>query len=400
MRLMCGNQTTWRPLLCRAARAWHLLPFRQSRCFSCAPGSKTSDEADQLSGQQSDGVSSGQQSSFGSGDLEGKAMAVLCRVFQSHPSALRLHHEMTKCIACGEAEQAADLASVLANVVKRVSLSAEARQNACAQPAQGVSSSTLNKATSPDDTMPVATLEDVNFSIESVRRSLSSASSDWAIKAFIDGESDTKNQTTLGDGVLPTAVNHHNAPFWKRPDALRVTLLETAFEMGLSDGDDDPLKPGSSEAEAVEKQRMALLDAYLTREGKRWGQQKAAVGRVVLTTAKRLGIVPENIHTAQRVDGERFPDTRHDRFNVLKHCNLIVRGECPEVMELQCNTGSNGSEVHAAATAELEVLARRMEERGTPLSPIEKEMALYELVITKNRVRYVVGLHRELQIAL
>ncbi|RNF05147.1 hypothetical protein TraAM80_04707 [Trypanosoma rangeli] len=324
-------------------------------------------------------------------------MTTLTDVFKAHPSALRLHRELTICLSNGEAKRAADLASVLAETVKRV----------CKQMREGTEEKTegtpLSTPVGPSETtaandvkeyaLPVGP-EDIEFSTEATRRYVLDKHSDDSAEAFIKAE---REHPRSGDSGIPVCGN---PPFWKQPSALRVTLLETSFEMTLTDGEDaeNPLCPRSTEVEEHEKNRMALLDEYLTREKKRWELQKGAIGRAVLTTAQTLGLTPEHLHSAL---GEKSGTThiagQDGRFSVLKHCNLIIRGEAPEV-ELMAKEAAG--RVRAAAEEELEVLASRMERRGLPLTPQERELALFELVLTKSKMRYVVGLHRELQVAL
>ncbi|RHW69767.1 hypothetical protein DPX39_100064800 [Trypanosoma brucei equiperdum] len=147
--------------------------------------------------------------------------------------------------------------------------------------------------------------------------------------------------------------------------------------MALADDNENPLQPGSVEADCLEKERMEILDAYLKREGKRWELQKAAVARAIVATVKDLGLVPEDIHAALQAEGELRLNGSDKRFNVLKHCNIIVRGEVPEVMELQMK-GTATRNVEASVSQELDVLINRMSSTGTPLSQRDKDLALFE----------------------
>ncbi|KAF8293593.1 hypothetical protein TcBrA4_0075560 [Trypanosoma cruzi] len=126
---------------------------------------------------------------------------------------------------------------------------------------------------------------------------------------------------------------------------------------------------------------MMLLDEYLTREKKRWETQKGAIGRAVLTTAQQLGVTPEDLHSVlEEADSTRNVSGQDGCLRVLKHCNLIIRGEAPEVELMAKNTAGS---MRAAAEEELEVLVSRMERSGSPLTPQERELALFELVMTK-----------------
>ncbi|KEG09659.1 hypothetical protein DQ04_04851010 [Trypanosoma grayi] len=320
-------------------------------------------------------------------------MATLTGVFRSHPSALRLHRELTICIANGDAEGAADVASVLAQTVRRVVQQSKedadtTGKNTTPDLSIGASSSTSGEY------VPEVGPDDIELSVEQTRRSMLAKNGDKAAEAFIE---DCGRSACGAEIESPVSVE---LPFWKQPSALRVTLLETAFEMTLPNGDhvENPLNSLSAQAEQHEKERMSLLDEYLTREKARWEAQKKGIGRVLLSTAQRLGITPEDLHSALHEGGNTRAVNHDGRLHVLKHCNLIVRGEAPEMMEL-LEKGANG-DVGAVAAEEFEVLVRRMESSGAPLSPSEKEMALFELVMTKSKMRYVVGLHRELQLAL
>ncbi|KAF5224939.1 hypothetical protein ECC02_001872 [Trypanosoma cruzi] len=324
-------------------------------------------------------------------------MATLTDIFRAHPSALRLHRELTICVANGEAERAADLAYVLAETVKRV----------CNQMGSGTEQNTkLTSSPTPADSsaaeagivakeyMPPMGPEDVEISMETTRRRVLEENSGDVAEAFIKGES----ENTSSGNAHPALCD--NPPFWKQPTALRVTLLEAAFELTLPDGGDadNPLSPRSTEVEEHEKRNMALLDEYLTREKKRWEMQKGAIGRAVLTTAQQLAVTPEDLHSVlEETDSTRNVSGQDGCLRVLKHCNLIIRGETPEVELMAKNTAGS---VRAAAEEELEVLVSRMERSGSPLTPQERELALFELVMTKSKMRYVVGLHRDLQMAL
>nr|CCC93730.1 conserved hypothetical protein [Trypanosoma congolense IL3000] len=324
------------------------------------------------------------------------AMSVLTGIFKTNPSALRLHREMTICIANGEADRASDLASVLAGVVKRV-LQRNPGEQVCAGGSGSVAAeaSPANLMSKPTEAMPIMNEEHAEFLVSNVLRGVSFTGSQ---------QSEQRPGVTHVDslGVALRGANHHSwshLPFWKDPGALRLTVLESAFEMTLGDDNDHPLRPGSAEAEEFEKRQMALLDVYLTREQKKWERQKGAIARVLVSTAKRLGLTPEEIHAAQQAECEVGVSQGSGRLNVLKQCNIIVRGEVPEMAELQMKDSGAGS-VHAFAAEELEVLVKRMNERGAPLSQHDKDLAMFELVMSKSKMRYVVGLHRELQLAL
>ncbi|RHW68926.1 hypothetical protein DPX39_100064400 [Trypanosoma brucei equiperdum] len=317
------------------------------------------------------------------------AMTVLSNVFRTNPAALRLHRELTICIANGETERASDLASVLAGLVKRTTRLDDIEQK-CAE--EG------GRSKVPNDPVPVVSEETVEFLTSNVVRGVSSQSRLESIEIL---HNDAPGAPYLGEKVAEAAEvkDSEPLPFWKNPDALRLTLLESAFEMALADDNENPLQPGSVEADCLEKERMEILDAYLKREGKRWELQKAAVARAIVATVKDLGVVPEDIHAALQAEGELRLNGSDKRFNVLKHCNIIVRGEVPEVMELQMK-GTATRNVEASVSQELDVLINRMSSTGTPLSQRDKDLALFELVMSKSKMRYVVGLHRELQVAL
>ncbi|RNF03639.1 uncharacterized protein Tco025E_08181 [Trypanosoma conorhini] len=321
-------------------------------------------------------------------------MATLTAVFRTHPSALRLHRELTICLAQGESERAADLASVLAETVKRV---CNQMEQGTVERAKSASFSTRTDSSEAEggdgatEYVPPMGPGDIEFSMEATRRRVLGTN---AAAAFIKGESEDPPSGDAGASACD------KPPFWRQPSALRVTLLEASFEMTLAEGDDaeNPLSPRGTGVEEHEKEKMALLDEYLTREKKRWELQKGAIGRAVLMTAQQLGITPEDLHIAlEEKNGTKHFSNRDGCLRVLKHCNLIIRGEAPEV-ELMAEEADGG--VRAAAEEELEVLVSRMQALGSPLTPEEREMARFELILTKSKMRYVVGLHRELQMAL
>lgn len=325
-------------------------------------------------------------------------MARLTNIFRAYPSCLRLHRQLTMSLAEGDGERAADLAALLADTIKRVGNQEEERGQEAGDPSPPLTAphpSEGRKESLVQDNVPAVGPENVEFALEKTRHSLLARHAENVADAFIECENATA-PVTGSDPKASVAL-----PFWKQPSALRVTLLEASFELTLPDGldADSPLSQESTEAEKHEEKQMALLDEYLTREKKRWETQKGAIGRVVLTTAQRLGLTPEDLHGALEEKGGTTRDTtgQDGRLRLLKHCNLVVRGEVPEVALFDKRAAGD---VRAAAEEELEALARRMEQRGLPLTPKDREMALFELVMTKSKMRYVFGLHRELQIAL
>ncbi|KAH9582165.1 hypothetical protein LSM04_006806 [Trypanosoma melophagium] len=330
-------------------------------------------------------------------------MLTLTTVFRNKPSALRLHRELTLCLANGEAEKAADLASVLAETVRRVILQETDKEQKETSKQVVSTTSSDNSVDSntegvKDQDMPRVVLDDIEYSVEKMRHSLISNNANNTVNAFIEGDAKNISETESSE-----PSESLNLPFWKQTSALRVTLLETSFEMTLPEGDDveNPLSLKGAEVEQHEKECLSLLDEYLAREQKRWEAQKKAIGRVILLTAQRLGIIPEDLFSSRNANSNTDTPSSHDgRFRVFKHCNLIVRGEVPETAELLQLKSPADNDIHATVAEELRILVQRMEERGCPLSPREKEMALFELIMTKSKMRYIVGLHRELQVAL
>ncbi|EPY35324.1 hypothetical protein AGDE_07460 [Angomonas deanei] len=281
-------------------------------------------------------------------------MQVLTAVFQAHPTTLRLHRELTISIAEGDVERSADLAGLLASKVKAICAEQKTIQD-------------VAPTTPEDQSVP----ELSNLNLESVVDKVNQELQQRA------------DQQQVGETTQPTSSKKDkDAIFWKSPESLTITILESAFETILPDGDQNLLSPSGAGVIQSEQQSLAILDDYLVKEEKRWKEQKSAISHTVLAVAKRLQLTPSDLHAAETpVEGKLSP---------LKHCNVIVRGEVPEV------SGEAGETVET----QLQELKKRMKELGSPMSEQEEQVARYELSLQKSKMRYVVGLHRDLQNAL
>ncbi|KAG5464709.1 hypothetical protein LSCM4_00150 [Leishmania orientalis] len=313
-------------------------------------------------------------------------MKLLSSVFQRHPSALRLHRELTIALADGDAARAGDLASVLATAVQRVVAAQEAESNGVARPPKGPESA--KQITQGD--IPVAGVEDVEEAMEKTRQAL-------LHKTTLQISDDVARDAGVGALSSATAVAGRCLPFWRDPDRLCVTVLESTFETEVPDGESqDTLTPAGNRAAEHEAEQVRILDAYLEKEGARWKAQKAAIAKIVLDVTSSLGLTPEDLQSAEGIVasvGAGVAAAVGDRkLNVLRHSNLVIRGEIP-------SPPASSSAVEAVA-AELRALEERMASLGQPLTPSEVCMARYELQMRKARMRYVVGVHKELQLAL
>ncbi|KAG5465447.1 hypothetical protein CUR178_00150 [Leishmania enriettii] len=333
------------------------------------------------SGSSSDGVANRRPSWH--------PMEVLSSVFQRHPSALRLHRELTIALADGDAARAGDLASVLATAVQRVVAAQEAESSGVAGSFKGPESA---KQISQGD-IPVAGVEDVEEAMEKTRQAL--------LHETTLQISDVGMDACVGALSPATAVAGRCLPFWRDPDRLCVTVLESTFETEVPDGESqDTLTPAGNRAAEREAEQVRILDAYLEKEGARWKAQKAAIAKIVLDVTSSLGLTPEDLQSAEGIvasAGAGVAAAVGDRkLNVLRHSNLVIRGEIPSPP----SSGSAVEGVGETVAAELRALEERMASLGQPLTPSEVCMARYELQMRKARMRYVVGVHKELQLAL
>lgn len=303
-------------------------------------------------------------------------MELLHGVFQAHPSALRLHRELMISLAAGNAEEAADIASALAQTVKRVTAEPQER-GANTEPvsAAGI----LDEGVAPSE-VPPASADDLDEAVAAAKRAVLHG------KAGGDGLSDPAAST--GTDKAPRAADE----FWRSPSELCVTLLESAFETEAPDdgAEAGALTEAGDRALAHEQQQMAVLDDYLTREADRWKQQKNAIAKAILDVARGVGLTPIDLHAAEGGGGA------DGRLNALRHANVVVRGEVPP----SAAAGSPGSGDDAVEEGLAALKKRMVALHGRHLSREEEVMARYELLLAGSKMRYVVGLHRELQLAV
>ncbi|KAK7199857.1 hypothetical protein NESM_000033600 [Novymonas esmeraldas] len=311
-------------------------------------------------------------------------MELLSSVFQSHPHALRLHRELTVAIADGDSARASDLAGVLASTVQRVVASHEAGGDTAAPAGPpGARDSELD--------LPAARPEDVEQAMDKTHEVL--------LRHVADVGDRSAARMGAGDGATSASAATaagSSLPFWRDPQQLCVTVLESAFETEVPDGEaQDTLSPAGNRAAEHEAAQMRILESYLERDSARWKAQKSAVAKVVLEVARSMGVTPEDLQSAE---GATAPaDTAvapgEQRLNVLRHSNIVVRGEMPAA-------AVPGGSVDDSVAEELRALQQRMADLGQPLTAEEVCMARYELQMSKSKMRYVVGVHKELQLAL
>ncbi|KAG5463974.1 hypothetical protein LSCM1_00150 [Leishmania martiniquensis] len=318
-------------------------------------------------------------------------MELLSSVFQRHLPALRLHRELTIALADGDSARAADLASVLATTVQRVVAAQEAKSSDAATPPP-VALETAKLAC--QSALPMATAEDVEEAMEKTRQTLLNEAMPG------NGSSVTRGVGVRAASAAPTAAEG-SLPFWRDPDQLCVTVLESTFETEVLGGESqDTLTPLGNRAVEHEAEQLRILDAYLEKEAARWKAQKAAIGKIVLDVARSLRITPEDLQSAEGLFASAGAGVSaavgERKLNVLRHSNLVIRGEIPS----RPHSSSPSEGIAEAVEAELRALEERMSSLGQSLAPAEVCMARYELQMRKSRMRYVVGVHKELQVAL
>ncbi|KPA80058.1 putative mitochondrial hypothetical protein [Leptomonas pyrrhocoris] len=346
-------------------------------------------------------------------------MELLSHVFQHHPSALRLHRELTVALASGDAACAADLASVLASTVQRV---VAAQETTCASPSsassgynrmgevptvtgsRGDNDENSDAQTNSAEGVPPPSPDDVEEAVEKTREAV--------LQRVTLSPAGNSALTSQGSGVSV----HKGAqalPFWRDPRCLCVTVLESAFETDVPDGEaQGSLSAAGNRAAVHEAEQMRILETYLEKEGTRWKAQKAAIAKIVLEVARALKIAPEdlqategvtstssmthNVEERERRNSSNTGSSSGRRLNVLRHSNLVVRGEIPPAAATSATAPAEKDGVEA----QLAALTERMKDLGTPLTREEVRMARYELQMSQSKMRYVVGIHTELQHAL
>ncbi|KAG5490018.1 hypothetical protein JKF63_00137 [Porcisia hertigi] len=316
-------------------------------------------------------------------------MELLSRVFQQHPPALRLHRELTIALTEGDSARAADLASVLASTIQRF---------AGAQHSQSIeidAPSAVSERTEPvsQSDIPAAGVEDVEEALEKTRQELAQQAAMHVRSNVSRGEdAGTSLSASAGAGELP---------FWRDPEQLCITVLESAFETEVLSGESqDTLTPAGNRAAEYEAEQVRVLDSYLEKEALRWKAQKAAIAKVILDVTRFLGLTPEDLQAAEGISTSPSATAAavgEQKLNVLRHTNLVIRGEVPSSSPPPPPSSGMASE---SVEAELHVLEERMSSLGQPLTPMEVRMARYELQMNRSKMRYVVGVHRELQLAL
>lgn len=311
-------------------------------------------------------------------------MEVLSSVFHRHPPALRLHRELTIAIADGDAERAGELANVLARTVRRVMAAAEA---AAGTPTDAGATARSQAAEVESGEMPRASAEDVTVALDKTREAL------LAREGGVAGHGGDE-PGSLGAGPSPSAL----PPFWRDPAHLCVTVVESAFETEVPDGEvQGTLSAAGNAAAAHEAAQLRILDGYLEKEAVRWKAQKAAVAKIVLDVARSLGVTPAELQSAEGLEAQKAGADTSARLNVLRHSNLVVRGEVPSAAAVPT---SPSARAESSVEAELGALIKRMAALGQTMSAEEERMARYELQMSKVTMRYLVGVHRDLRLAL
>lgn len=320
-------------------------------------------------------------------DAASNPMETLSYVFHVHPSALRLHRELTISLAKGDAQEAADLASALAETVTRVIVAEKQKQQA----AKESTSEETAPAPSSKDELPEVTPEDLASALGKVQEKVE----ENAVRdLFASGTqpSPSPSARSAAGATVDGAGAPRSEKFWELPEHLCITLVDTGFQLTVSE-DADLLTAEGVKAMEEEKEHMQVMETYLEKEKEKWKAQRNAVLAVALAVAKRLGITPQDLHAAE-ASTDRPRRTESARFSPFQHCNLIIRGEAPSL------TGQSDEAVKAAVEGELEQLKTLMARNNNPLTPLDERLAYYELLMSRTRMRYVVGLHKDLQLAL
>jgi hypothetical protein len=342
-------------------------------------------------------------------------MERLSYVFQHHPSAIRIHRELTVALANGDAARAADLAGVLAATVQRV-VTAEtpiADDSSCvnvgASPTRETSAdgAAHAAATKGTDQIPAPTANDIEEAMERTRAAVLRHTGRPPVPGNAQQRENGAEESQTG--------KERPLPFWRDSQYLCVTVLESAFETDVPEGEaQDSLTASGNRAAEHEAEQMRILETYLEKEGTRWKAQKAAIAKIVLDVAKAVGITPEDLQVAEGLTSGRqvlqeereasvssANNVNGSRLNVLRHSNLVIRGEIPSAAHPpSSSTDSTAAGDRSDVDAQLAALEERMRSLGTPLTHEESQMARYELWMSQSKMRYVVGVHKELQAAL
>ncbi len=284
-------------------------------------------------------------------------------------AALRLHHELTIAMACGDPDAAAECAAAIARRMQR--------HAAGGSNVKGSDSS----AAEPQDLPPPPSNEAMGLLLDRVAGPLGDSAS--------------------GDGHDESMLNSSAPapPFWRDPQALTVTILSTDFE---SENDDDGLD-------------IRILDEYLRKEQESWKEQKRAVANRVLRAAQIVGITPEVVH------GSEVEQRKDETFRPLRHVNIVVRAAVAKIPV----------ETEKLISTQVHEIEKKFEERQQlqkdALSPktlesaddnneasnssrvvgsgdddlmFVSQVAFLELVAASSHMEYSVGLHKDLESAL
>lgn len=268
--------------------------------------------------------------------------------------------ELLQALASGNAVDAAEIAASLASIVKRRLEASSEAPNSTASPA-------------PDVTLPPVT----------------EASMDHALDKLADVMARQASDDAPPPEGTSSAASSPSTP-WMSTKHITVTILETSFEVSDDDG--------------VAEDHERILDQYLTQESERWKAQKHAIANIVLQCARECGITPLALHEGEGDTASSSSSRASGTINVLKHCNLVIRGEVPDSITSASLTGGSSTtddEMLASCRDELAALERRYTERGIPpMSPRDRSIALMELIMSRTSVRYSVGLKKDLSSTL
>ncbi|CCW67009.1 unnamed protein product [Phytomonas sp. Hart1] len=320
-------------------------------------------------------------------------MQFLTRVFQTHPTALCLHRQLTIALANGDAEGAADLASILAQTIRRVHHDEKPNLSPVPSMESGRQAGTSFEQA---EALPPPSPDDLNEAMGAAEGELK--------RQFLlhDLQQSQRHPTGLDPNIRSSS--RPRQLFWRSPNSLCITTIESIYEAAApKDGEDSPLTTAGDRTIVKEGQEMAILDQYLTKNASQLAAQKEALTKTVLEVAQALGLTPEDLHAAEgaslddRLTQTYSPRQAHDTssLNALRHCNLVIRAEAPD-MEIE----KDNSEFYAKVSEEVSILKKRICESGAPFSDIEEKMATYELMMVHTTMRYVVGIHRDMQVAL
>lgn len=318
-------------------------------------------------------------------------MEILHQIFHRNKQAVLQHRELLICLAEGDVDGAGATAAALTRTIKKSLLETVKPADSMAE------SSALPECLfrRPDDDALRVTTDKI---ADTLMKNNSNPIHDENLEKC-------KNSAPDEDSVhaIPAAA----AP-WNVVSSLRAVVLETLFETvdpedpmdssmahsrGWGAGHSSPTSTGYvSRAEEI-------LNQYLSEEGEKWKEQKHLIASILLDLVKSMELTPLDLHACEETEpvGELNRIKKEAPLNPLKHANLVVRGELPD-FGVNGNRNESAMVIETECQKELEELKKKIVSNGAaPMTPVEEEMALYELRRCKTVIRYSVGIHRDLQ---